>query len=386
MPSSFQASPNTSPTPNQPGRWIVSEFGTPSVLKWKIWDPANDLSSEKNVLIKIIVAGIAGVDNIQRAGGYPSAPNPGFTPGYDIVGEVVQLHNAISKDCKLKVGDRVASLCRFGGHATHIVLPYEDVMKIEPTDDLVKICTLPLNYMTAWGMLKHSGVHLPPGSSILMGSASGGLGTAVAQLVKAFNMDIKIIGTCSSSKFDYVRSLGVEPLDRTATDLVEQVHKFTNGEGVDVAYDGVCSEETVKNFLAATKKDVGKVIVFGVSSCQESAFGKIVMLINMIQVMGDIAEDGSKMHGSAHEILAKRLQPPRVTFFVLDVEFQRKAEIAEFYAIIEKVRTGELDPVVVKLLPLNQAVKAHELLISGAAVKGKMLFIVDQELADKHGV
>ena len=42
--------------------------------------------------------------------------------------------------------------------------------------------------MTAWGMLKHSGVNLAPGSSILIGSASGGLGTAVAQLVTAFDM------------------------------------------------------------------------------------------------------------------------------------------------------------------------------------------------------
>lgn len=273
MTSSLQSSPNTSPTPNQPGRWIVSEFGTPSVLKWETWDPANDLSSEKNVLIKILVAGIAGVDNIQRVGGYPDpgAAQPGFTTGYDLVGEVVQLDDSVPKDSKLKVGDRVASLCRYGGHATHIVLPYENVMRIEPTDDPLKICTLPLNYMTAWGMLKHSGANLPPGSSILIGSASGGLGTAVAQLVKAFKMDIKMIGTCSPSKFDYLRSLGVEPLDRTATDLVEQVHKLTNGEGVDVAYDGVCSEESAKNFLAATKKDVGKVVVFGVSCYQKPA-------------------------------------------------------------------------------------------------------------------
>ena len=46
--------------------------------------------------------------------------------------------------------------------------------------------------------------------------------------------------------------------------LVEQVRKLTNGEGVDVAYDGVCSEESLKNSLAATKAKTGKVIVFGV--------------------------------------------------------------------------------------------------------------------------
>jgi len=40
--------------------------------------------------------------------------------------------------------------------------------------------------MTSWGLLKHSGVKLPPGSSILIGAASGGVGTAIAQLVTAF--------------------------------------------------------------------------------------------------------------------------------------------------------------------------------------------------------
>jgi NADPH2:quinone reductase len=267
MSSPKLSSPNTSPTPDRPGRWIVTEFGTPSVLRWETFDPLQELSAENNVLVRIIVGGIAGVDNIMRAGGYPEpkASQPGFTTGYDLVGEVIALHESISKDCGLAIGDRVTSLCKYGAHATHIVLPYEDVIRMEQGDDLLKICTLPLNYMTAWGMLKHSGVDLPPASSILLGSASGGLGTAVAQLIKAFDMNIRIIGTCSPSKFDYVRSLGIEPIDRNAPDLLEQVRKLTDREGVDVAYDGVCSEESVKTFLAATKKDVGKVIVFGVS-------------------------------------------------------------------------------------------------------------------------
>jgi len=78
--------------------------------------------------------------------------------------------------------------CRtvLGAHATHIVLSLKDVMRIEHSDDPIKIGALPLNYMTSWGLLKHSGVKLPPGSSILIGAASGGVGTAIAQLVTAF--------------------------------------------------------------------------------------------------------------------------------------------------------------------------------------------------------
>jgi NADPH2:quinone reductase len=358
------STPNTSTTADQPGHWVVTEFGTPSVLRWETWDPISELTADK-VLIRIIVAGIAGVDNIQRAGGYPyynKATKPGFTPGYDFVGEVLALGDSVPKESHLTVGDRVVSLCITGAHATHIVLPYTELIRIERTDDPVKVAPLPLNYMTAWGMLKHSGVRLPPGSSILIGSASGGLGTAVAQLVTAFDMNLKMIGTCSPSKFDYLRSLGVEPVDRNAPNLVEQVRELTDGRGVDVAYDAVCSEDSLQKSLSATKSDVGRVVVFG--------------------VMSEIATDGSGMQQSVEDTLRSRLQP-RMSFYGVDA---RSIKLADFYAILEKVRSRKLEPAIAKLLRLSHAVEAHEHLISGSAIKGKMLFLVDADLAAQHGI
>ncbi|KAJ4372289.1 hypothetical protein N0V83_004063 [Neocucurbitaria cava] len=361
------STPNTSPTPSQPGRWLVTKFGPPSVLAWKPHDFTASLSADK-VLIRILVGGIAGVDNIQRAGGYPHplARQPGFVTGYDLVGEILALGPSVPAESGLSVGDRVTALSMFGAHATHIVLPYDELIKIERTDDPLKICALPLNYMTAWGMLKHSGVHLLPGSSILIGSVSGGLGTAVAQLVAAFDLGIRMIGTCSPSKFDYVRSLGVEPIDRNAPDLVERVRELTNGEGVDVAYDGVCSEDSVQKSLTATKKEVGRVVVFG--------------------VMGQIAADGSGMVGDVQEVFAKRLQPPLVNFYRLDTEYPKNDGVKDLYAMVEKVRSGELNPVVAKLLRLSEGVKAHELLVEGSTIKGKLLFVVDADLAAQYGI
>ncbi|KAF2034656.1 hypothetical protein EK21DRAFT_97298 [Setomelanomma holmii] len=249
--------PNTSSTPSRPGRWIVTEFGKPEVLKWESWDPMSELSGD-DVLVRVITAGISGADNLQRAGGFPDprVSKPGFTPGYEIVGEVL-----------------------------------------------------------AFG-----------------------------------------------ESFDYIRSLGIEPIDRHAPNLVEQVHNLTNGQGVDVAYDCVCSEESVKNFLAATKADTGRLFGFG--------------------MMGEIADDGGGMREDAHHVFRKRLQKPRTSFFGLNHSFWKKEEgLAEFYDIVEKVRSGELDPVIARLLPLSKAVEAHQLLIDGAKVKGKMVFIVAAELA-----
>ncbi|CEI70978.1 hypothetical protein FVEN_g9659 [Fusarium venenatum] len=363
---------NTSLTPDQPGRWVVTKFGGPSVLKWESQDIDRELLADE-VLVRIITAGIAGVDNIQRVGGYPDprCAKPGFTPGYDFVGEVVRLGPSAISLGSLAIGDRVASMCILGAHATHIIISSTELIRIDSQDDPVKICALPLNYMTAWGMLRRSGVELKPGDAILIGSVSGGVGTAVAQLVRAFDMDLKMIGTCSPPKFEYVKSLGVIPIDRYASDLVDQVRSLTNGEGVDVAYDAVGSEESLQRSHHATKKHVGQVISVG--------------------VMDGIQESGNGLRHTPQQLfqLLSSRMPPRSSFFSVvppDNSELKDLFVDDFRAIVDKVQAGKLSPEIVKLHRLDQAVEAHQAIISGKDIRGKMVYVVDGELAAKNGL
>ena len=57
--------------------------------------------------------------------------------------------------------------------------------------------------------------------------------------------------------------------------------------------------------------------------------------------------------------------------------------LQDFHAILQKVRNGKLKPEVARLFKLSQAIEANEALVSGAAIKGKMIFVVDEELAIK---
>ncbi|KAI8960893.1 NAD(P)-binding protein [Daldinia sp. FL1419] len=369
----FNMPRNTSARPDESGKWIVSEFGGPEVLKWVTWDPFAEELPADHVIVRIITAGIAGTDNLQRVGGYPDprCTEPGFTLGYDFVGEVVTLGSSASKENPLSVGDRVTAMFGIGAYATHIIIPATELIRIEKTDDPVKVCALPLNYSTAFGMLKRAVTNLVPGSSILIGSASGGVGTAIAELVKAFDMNLKMIGTCSPSKFEYIKSLGVIPVDRRAPDLVDQVRALTGGEGVDVAYDAVGSEESIQKSFQATKKDVGQVIVIG--------------------AMSEISADGSGLRqkdSDLRTVVQERLHS-RVTLWSAIVnykEIQRQVWLEDFFEILEEVRSGELSPTIAKLFKLSEAVKAHEYLISGTDVKGKMLLVADEELASQHGL
>lgn len=143
-----------------------------------MFDPLPSPSSGE-LLIRITVGGIAQTDSLQRIGAYPDPrlEKPGFTPGYDFTGTVEKLGPDVTG---FEVGDVVASMCVLGAYATHIVLPVADAIKLKADDDIIKAAALPLNYMTAYGMLKRSEAKIEPGSSILIGSASGGVGTAMA--------------------------------------------------------------------------------------------------------------------------------------------------------------------------------------------------------------
>ena len=253
-------------------------------------------------------------------------------------------------------------MCVFGAYATHIVLPASELIKLRPDDDPIKMCALPLNYMTAFGMLKRAGATLEPGAAIVIGSVSGGVGTAMAQLVHAFDMRLTMYGTCSRSKFDFVRSLGVTPIDRQAENVPAIVRELNGGKPVRCAFDAVGSERSLKNGLEMVGEQ-GKVVVIG--------------------MMSQIASDGSGMNMTfdAFKFIEEQ---PRMSFFVVTQNYyyaDKDLFIKDFQACAQKVREGKLDPIIGKYFPLSEAVRVNEMLVSGAGVQGKLLFLVDKELA-----
>lgn len=307
---------------------------------------------------------------MQRSGGYPDdrTKSPGFTPGYELVGEVEAIGPGVSS---LQVGDRVAALCVVGAHATHAVLQAEDVLAISKSDDPIKVAALPLNYMTAYGMLKRSGANLKRGSTVLIGSAAGGLGCAIAQLNTAFDMGLVLLGTCSPRSFGFLQSLGITPIDRHADDLPSQVKGLTGGRGVDVAFDSAGSEESIRSSFACTVEDTGEVRVVGVQSA-------------LISGGLGISSDRFK----TFELLGKGVIPRTRLWTVTNDYYvaQRAAFTADFKAVLQAVRDERLTPLIGKLFRLEQAVEANELLAQGAPFDGKMEFLVDEDLAISHGL
>jgi NADPH2:quinone reductase len=364
---------NTSPTPTQPGHWIIPRFGPPSVLTWEPFDNLPE-PGPGTARVRILVAGISGADNFMRVGGYQRdvrTQKPGFTPGYDLVGVIDEI-GATEEKHGLKIGDLIASMTVVGAYGTHVVLPMDELLKLDANDDVTKAGALPLNYMTAYRMLVRSAFPIDASTkAILIGSVAGGVGTAVAQVARLLYPDVKIFGTCSPSKFAFVEALGVQPIDRTSgIPVAEAVRKINGGEGVDVAYEATGSEENLKSWLEATVEG-GKVIAIG--------------------FMATIAKDGGGLVpvASPFDPVAYTLaRPERMSFFSVTNHYWRaKRELfkADFEMLLQAVRKGDLQPVIGSLWRLKDAVEINERLVHGEGVAGKMEMLVDVETWEKYG-
>jgi NADPH:quinone reductase-like Zn-dependent oxidoreductase len=273
---------------------------------------------------------------------------------------------------KFSVGDLVATICVTGAYATHIVVPLEDCLPLRKDDDLINVVALPLNYMTALGMLKLSAFPVTEETeSLLIGSVAGGVGTAVAQLARMLFPKLKIFGTCSEGKFDYVRGMEAVPIDRneTAEQIAGKVRELNAERGVDVAYEATGSEANMRAFLSATKHDSGKLIAIG--------------------MMANVTSDGN---GTAEEIFDPisfaTANSDRMSFFSVTNHYwrgQREKFREDFEnVLLLAVREGRLRPAIGSLWQLKDAVEINEMLATGRGITGKLEMIVDEALWSRH--
>ena len=310
-----------------------------------------------------------------RAGGYamdPRTAKPGFTPGYDLVG-VVESTGPMTESPSdvIKVGDTVASMSVIGAHSTHTVLPLADLIKVNADNDFIKVSALPLNYMTAYGMLTRSAFPVTyTTQSILIGSVAGGVGTALAQVAKLLFPDLRLFGTCSPCKFEMVQSLDVTPIDRNidSRDLPAKIRDLNEGNGIDIAYEATGSEANLRASLAATKVDIGKVIAIG--------------------LMANIKSDGSGMDVKFDPVKFTAENAERMSFFSVTNHYwraQREVFKRDFEDVMLKgVRKGTLEPFIGRVFRLEEKVKVDEMLAGGVGAKGKLVYVVDEKLWERQ--
>ena len=143
------------------------------------------------VRIDVAAAGINFADVMARMGLYPDAPKPPCVVGYEVAGTVMEVGQGVDG---LAPGQRVLAGTSFGGYASQVVVPADDVVPLPDRLSFEQGAAIPVNYGTAWAGLIGYG-SLQPGERVLIHSAGGGVGIAATQIAKRTGAEV--YGTAS---------------------------------------------------------------------------------------------------------------------------------------------------------------------------------------------
>ncbi|NQV35963.1 MAG: NADPH:quinone reductase [Phycisphaeraceae bacterium] len=302
-------------------------------------DEVPDLTPRQDqILIEVKATGVNPVDTYIRSGVYPIKPELPYTPGSDCGGIVAATGSGVTE---FAPGDRVythgsvtgtyAEYCLCTSDQTH-ALP--DVITFEQG------AALGVPYATAYHALVHK-ARAASGQTVLIHGASGGVGTAAIQL--AHSMGLTVVGTAGTQAgLDLVLRLGADHVvNHHDTGRVAMIQALTQDRGVDIILEMLANVNLAADLeLLAVH---GKVVVIGNRGTIE--INPRLLMAKDASVQGMIL-----MHATPQE---KKM-------------------------IFEGIHTGLLNqtlvPVIGESIPLDEASRAHDQVISGSH-QGKIVLI-----------
>ncbi len=226
--------------------------------------------ARNEVRVRTTAIGVNFADCVVRMGLYESARKyvgwP-ITPGFEFAGVI----DAAGPDVTgVAVGDRVFGVTRFGGYATHVVVPSHQVVRVPEGLSDPQAAALSVVYLTAWYALFEL-ANVKPGMVLLVHSAAGGVGGALLQLARVAKCHtVGVVG--STSKVPAARSLGAdEVIDKSREDLWRGARCYAP-HGFDVVLDanGV---STLKQSYDAVAPG-GRLVIYGFHSMLTGEAGR----------------------------------------------------------------------------------------------------------------
>ncbi len=192
--------------------------------------------------IRIHAAGVNFPDTLIIQDLYQLKPPRPFAPGSEAAGEVEAIGDGVSG---FQVGDRVIAITSIGGYATHVLAPYDRVLKIPDNMPFPEAACFLVTYGTSHHALKDRAA-MQPGETLLVMGAAGGVGAAAVELGKA--MGARVIAAVSTAeKAVFCKGIGADDTIIYPREMGKDAQKAFSNEiksiagpnGVDVVYDAV---------------------------------------------------------------------------------------------------------------------------------------------------
>lgn len=235
---------------------VISRKGPGEVLQLvQVPDPE---PGPGQVRIAVEAAGVNFADVMMRLGLYPDAPRLPAVPGYEVAGTVDAVGSGVPED---RLGRPVLAMCNFGGYSTSVCVPAALVFDRPEGSDAVTAAALPVNYLTAWQMLR---VMAPvgPGDSVLIHSAAGGVGQAALQLCQLSGA--RVLGSASPNKQAQLLDQGLQHVfDSRQKGFATAVKAATGGRGADIILEPRNGPWIKESYRALAK--CGRLVLFGFS-------------------------------------------------------------------------------------------------------------------------
>jgi NADPH:quinone reductase len=234
----------------------ITSTGGPEVLEYRT--APDPLPKQGEVLIQVHTSGVNFIDVYFRNGHY-KAPLP-LIPGTEGSGFIVALGEDVSG---FEVGDAVAWFGLLGSYAQRAVVPADRIVRVPTGMDMESAAALMMQGATAY-FLSHLTYSLKPGDTALIHAAAGGVGFLLTQMAKLCGA--RVFATVSTEeKAELAKRAGADEIILyTQMNFDEEVLRLTDGERVDVVYDGV-GRATFEQSLKCLKP-LGLLALYGAAS------------------------------------------------------------------------------------------------------------------------
>jgi NADPH2:quinone reductase len=199
-----------------------------------------------------------------------------------------------------------------------------------------------VTYGTSYHALKQS-AELQAGETLLVLGAAGGVGITAVQIGKA--MGARVIAAASSDeKLAFARNAGADELINYSTQPLKETVKELTGGGADVVYDPVGGELAQQALRALAWH--GRYLVVGFASGDIPSFPANIALLKEAQITGVWWGTWAAKNP--------------------ELQFQNMSDISALVA------AGKLQPTVTELFPIEDFVKAFQLITERRAL-GKVV-------------
>jgi NADPH2:quinone reductase len=257
---------------------ICDSFGQPADLRLSAHDAPHPGPGE--VLIRVAAAGVNFADTLMIAGTYQDTPEPPFTPGMEVAGEVAAVADDIHA---VAPGERVLAIVSHGGYADYALARVQDVFAMPAIMAATTAAGFPITYGTAHGALVWR-AQLRPRETLLVHGAAGGSGLAAVEVGKA--LGARVIATASNdAKCETAAAHGADrTINLSRTDLRMRVKDLTDQRGADVIFDPVGGDvfDTSMRCIAWS----GRIVVIGFASGTVPAPRANILMVKNIAVLG----------------------------------------------------------------------------------------------------